>query len=383
MIGFGDIGQGSRQAGQHVDSRVMAALGEFAREHDMTVEQRTDFVRHRIVHGILFDEHGIKRGDRALVAQPGPFDQTRQQAVHRWGQAAATQRFARGQANFPLGPGKPGQRIDEQQDPLAAGPEALGQCRGGEGRAGTFHAGTVRRGTHQDCTAPQFIVQFMVEEFAQLAPAFTDQAEDDDIAIHIASDLRQQGGLAATGTREQPDTLAFAERQRTIDGAHAGDQGSLNAWSRCRRGRLANHLRGMQHLRSGERAHAALQQGPAKTVQHLAEQLRPDSHPMRHAQRLHRRANTDAFQATQGAEQGIVSVESDDLGEQRLARVTLDLAEVADLRPRQPALHQDTADPLHTPAHHDRRKSAQACPLPSLPGVQSCDGHLCHYQVTS
>jgi hypothetical protein len=135
-------------------------------------------------------------------------------------------------------------------------------------------------------------------------------------------------------------------------------------------------------LRPGERAYAILKQRAAKAIQHLPQQLRADGHPMRHAQRLHRRADPDTFQAAQGAEQGVVLVEADDLGEQWLTPVTLDLAEVTDLRPRQPALQQDPADPLHPSAHHHRRESAQACPLPGFPGLQSGDGCV-HHHVTS
>ncbi|MNV98048.1 hypothetical protein D3C71_1932490 [compost metagenome] len=104
---------------------------------------------------------------------------------------------------------------------------------------------------------------------------------------------------------------------------------------------------------------------------------------MRHAQRLHRRTDPDALQPAQGAEQGIVLVEADNFGEQRLACVAFDPAEVADLRPRQPALQQDAADPLHPSAHHDRREATQVRQLPGLPGLQSRDGRLRHHQVTS
>ena len=109
----------------------MAALGQLARQDDMTVEQRAHLIRHRIVHGVLFDQHCIDGRDHAFTGQAGTLHQTWQQTVDRRRQTTAPQGFTGSQADFTLGPGKTGQRVNQQQHPLALAPETFGQrsCR--------------------------------------------------------------------------------------------------------------------------------------------------------------------------------------------------------------------------------------------------------------
>ena len=59
---------------QHVDRREVLRVRELAREHDVSVEDRTGRVGHRLVEVVALDEHGVEAGDAARSA---PFRRAR------------------------------------------------------------------------------------------------------------------------------------------------------------------------------------------------------------------------------------------------------------------------------------------------------------------
>ena len=65
-------------------------------------------------------------------------------------------------------------------------------------------------------------------ELAQLAAAFADQRDDDDIRLHPARKFRQQHGFADTGTGKEADPLALHQGQQRVKhrdpGAHPGPE---------------------------------------------------------------------------------------------------------------------------------------------------------------
>ena len=63
---------------EHVDTRVVAAGCEFTIEHDVTVENRSDGIRNRIVHIVSFNEHCVERRDAAGLEFTGSLQQLRQ-----------------------------------------------------------------------------------------------------------------------------------------------------------------------------------------------------------------------------------------------------------------------------------------------------------------
>ncbi len=63
--GRDDLADQARDALQHVDRRVVAGVGERAREHDVPVEDRARGVGDRLVHVVAVDQHRVERRDRA------------------------------------------------------------------------------------------------------------------------------------------------------------------------------------------------------------------------------------------------------------------------------------------------------------------------------
>ena len=62
----------------------------------------------------------------------------------------------------------------------------------------------------------------MVKKLTQFTTALANQAKDNHIAINVAGDFGQQGGLAATGTGKQPYPLALPQGQQPVNGPHPG-----------------------------------------------------------------------------------------------------------------------------------------------------------------
>ena len=60
------------------------------------------------------------------------------------------------------------------------------------------------------------------DEFAQLAPTFADQGDDDDIGGHTARELAQQSRFADAGTCEQTEALAAHQRQKSVKHRNTG-----------------------------------------------------------------------------------------------------------------------------------------------------------------
>ena len=53
-------------AGQQVDTWILASCCQFAIEHNVSIEDRSRVIGDRIIHIVAFDENGVKRGNAAL-----------------------------------------------------------------------------------------------------------------------------------------------------------------------------------------------------------------------------------------------------------------------------------------------------------------------------
>ncbi len=164
----------------------------------MTVEDGAGGIGDRILLVVAFGQHGIEGGDRAAAdrAVAGAFDQLRQAGEHAGRIAARHRRFADRQGDFALCHGVAGQRIHDQQDLLALLAEMLGD-RGGVGRALQAHQGAdIGRRGDDHRAAQAGAAEILFDEFLDLAAAFADQADDDDIGRRVACHHAQQHALA-------------------------------------------------------------------------------------------------------------------------------------------------------------------------------------------
>ena len=84
------------------------------------------------------------------------------------------------------------------------------------------------------------MAQLVLDKLANLAATFTDQSDDIDVGIGITGDHPKQSALADAAAAENPNTLAKAAGQQSINGADTGLDG-LSDWiagKRIRRFRI-------------------------------------------------------------------------------------------------------------------------------------------------
>ena len=94
----------------------------------------------------------------------------------------------------------------------------------GHRRIGRLAAQQRRRvgGGHHDDRARQALgAQVVLEEFPHLAPALADQGEHRHVALGVARQHREQGGLADAGAGEQAEALALAAGGEAVERANA------------------------------------------------------------------------------------------------------------------------------------------------------------------
>ncbi len=80
MLAAGHVGHHARHRFLDVDGRVVAGLGQLARQHDVAVEDAARRVGDRVLLVVAFGQHGVERGDRAaaVAAVAAALDQLRQ-----------------------------------------------------------------------------------------------------------------------------------------------------------------------------------------------------------------------------------------------------------------------------------------------------------------
>ncbi len=122
----------------------------------------------------------------------------------------------------------------------------LGQGRGDERRADPFGRRPVGRRHHRHGPRPGLGIELHVEQLADLATAFADQADHDHIGLAVANDAGQQRGLAYSRLAENADALALGQGQQTVDRAHAKEHRPHDQLSGKRRRRLGVQRVGLE-----------------------------------------------------------------------------------------------------------------------------------------
>ena len=229
-----DLADEARDAGQHVDRRVVAGVREVAREHDVAVEDRAHRVGDRLVHVVAVDQHGVEAGDRAARRGAGALEQLRQQGEHARRVAARGGRLADRQADLALGHGEARDRVHHQHDVAALVAEVLGDRGGGEGGLDAHQRGLVGGG-HDDHGAGHALgAEVALDELAHLAASLADQADDVDVGRRRAGDHAQQRRLADAGAGEDAEPLAAAAGDEGVERAHAERDALVDARARQR-----------------------------------------------------------------------------------------------------------------------------------------------------
>src|SRR5208282_754450 len=149
-IGGNDGGHDAADAVENGDGRIVALGSEAAIEHDVTIEQGADGVDQRIVLVVAFHEDGVKAGDGAGTEGARALDETGEQSEDRGRIAFGGGRLAGGESDFALRHGETGERIDYQQNVLAAGAKIFGDSSGGETGADAKQRVLVRSGDDDD-----------------------------------------------------------------------------------------------------------------------------------------------------------------------------------------------------------------------------------------
>ncbi len=229
MLGGRDGRHRSADAAQHVDRRIVIATGQFAREHDVPVENAAHGVRDRLVVVVAFDENAVERGDAALAADAaGPLEQAREETEDGWRIPFGGWRFAGGQADFALRHRETRDRVHHQQHVAARVAEALGNRRRRIRRAQARERGAVGRGNDHHRFGQAFGAEVVFEKAAHFAAAFADERKDDHVGLSAPCDHAEQRALADAAAAEHADALAAAAGQHRVDRAHAGAQRTLD-----------------------------------------------------------------------------------------------------------------------------------------------------------
>ena len=99
-----DLVHGTADGGAHVDGRILTALGDPARQHDVTIKNGARGIRDRVLLVIAFGEYGVEGGDGAAAVGPvaGALDQLRQPGEDRGRIALGRRRLADGQPDLAL-----------------------------------------------------------------------------------------------------------------------------------------------------------------------------------------------------------------------------------------------------------------------------------------
>ncbi len=197
----------------------------------MAVEQGAGGVDQRIVFVVAFHEHGVEAGDGAGAEGAGALDEAGKQSEDRGRVAFGGGRFAGGESDFALRHGETGERIDDQQNVLAAGAEIFGDGRGGESGADAEQRVLVGSGDDDDGTAAAFFAE-RVEKFSDFAAAFADQAEDGEVGAGVAGHHADERAFADAAAAKDADALAASAGKESVDGANAAaerlaDQGAF------------------------------------------------------------------------------------------------------------------------------------------------------------
>ena len=97
----------------------------------------------------------------------------------------------------------------------------LGDGGGDQRRLDALHRRPVRRGNDGDGARAPRGRQRALDEFAHLAAALADEADDDDVRLGTGDNLRDQRRLADAGAAENADPLPLPAGQQPVDDPQA------------------------------------------------------------------------------------------------------------------------------------------------------------------
>ena len=204
----------------------MTAAGEVARQDDVRVEQRSRRIRDRIGEVVALDEDRVERGDRSGAgARCDALEEARHVREHARRIAFGRGWFAKGKADLPGRHREPGQRIDHEEDVLAAVAKVFGDRRGRRSAAQPLERRTVRSCGDDDHLA----AALRAHELDDFTTALADQADHDHVGVGLARDLFDEHALAAPGAGEDADALAATTGQQAVDHAYAGVEALAHA----------------------------------------------------------------------------------------------------------------------------------------------------------
>ena len=157
-----------------------------------------------------------------LIARARALEQPRQRREHRRRISLRRRRLADGETDLAPRHRDARDRVDHQQHFLALIAEILGDRRRDE-RAARANERRLIAGRDDDHRAREpFGAERVLDEVANLATAFAEQRDDVDVRLRLSRDHAEQRALADARAGEDADALAFAEREESIDRAHAG-----------------------------------------------------------------------------------------------------------------------------------------------------------------
>ncbi len=210
----------------HIDGRVVAGLGQRARQHDMAIQYRPRRIGNWVLLVVTLRQHRIKGGDGTNTVETiaATLHQLRQLGKARWRVTFGGGRLADGQRDFTLRHGIAGQRVHQQQHMLAVVSEALGNGRGIGRTLQAQQWRSVSRCRHNHRSGTPLRAQNIFNKFLDLTATLTNQAHHNDISFGVARHHAQQHALAHTRPGKQANTLAAANRQQRVDGAYASVQ---------------------------------------------------------------------------------------------------------------------------------------------------------------
>ena len=215
--------QGPGNAAQDVDRRKTSAFGDGPVQDHVPVENAAHGIGDGFVVVVAFDQHRKQPGDGALIggSRAGPLQQLRQLGEHHRRIALAGRRFARRQADLPLGHGEAGDGIHQAQDVFFLVTEVFGHRHGDVGGLTAEQGAFVGGGDDDDAVGHAFGAEVILDKLPRLAGPFADHADDADLGGGMPSHHRQQRRFADARAGENTHPLPLAAGQKNIHRAHA------------------------------------------------------------------------------------------------------------------------------------------------------------------
>ncbi|GAB1427967.1 hypothetical protein MASR2M17_13950 [Aminivibrio sp.] len=128
--------------------------------------------------------------------------------------------LADGQADLPLRPGDPGDRVHHEEDVLSAVPEILGDGRGREGGLEADQGGLIRGGDDDHRSLPPLGAEVPVDEFPDLPPPLPHEGDDVYVRRRVPGHHGQQRALPHSRPREDAYPLSRPQGEQAVHDLH-------------------------------------------------------------------------------------------------------------------------------------------------------------------